>query len=75
MTTTSIENLVIENGTVPPTCTAADSNDTRCVSTPAEESITITKVLSAEDGSITGVVEAGETLVYTITLTNNGGSE
>ncbi|MEE9493641.1 MAG: SdrD B-like domain-containing protein, partial [Gammaproteobacteria bacterium] len=75
MTTTSIENLVIENGTVPPTCTAADSNDTRCVSTPAEESITITKVLSAEDGSITGVVEAGETLVYTITLTNNGGSD
>ena len=74
MTTTSVENLVIENGDTPPTCTAADSSDARCVSTPAEAGITLSKALTTESGSTANVVEAGETLTYTITLSNAGGS-
>ena len=66
--TTSVENLVIENGDTPPTCTAADSSDARCVSTPAEAGITISKALTTESGSTANVVEAGETLTYTITF-------
>ena len=75
MTTASVENLAIENGDTPPTCTSADSSDARCVSTPAEAGITISKALTTESGSVTNVVEAGETLTYTVTLSISGGSD
>ncbi|MEZ5438984.1 MAG: hypothetical protein R3F12_11630 [Lysobacteraceae bacterium] len=32
------------------------------------------EALTSEDGSQAGIAEAGETLVYTITLTNSGGT-
>ena len=47
----------------------------RCVSTPAEAGITISKALTTESGSTANVVEAGETLTYTITLNNAGGTD
>ncbi|MDP2324348.1 MAG: DUF11 domain-containing protein, partial [Gammaproteobacteria bacterium] len=36
--------------------------------------VTVTKKLTAESGSVANVAEPGETLTYTITFTNSGGS-
>ncbi|TAH47634.1 MAG: DUF11 domain-containing protein, partial [Gammaproteobacteria bacterium] len=43
------------------------------VDTPTAANITLLKALTAESGTVAGVAEPGETLTYTITLTNNGG--
>ncbi|WMT92879.1 DUF6923 family protein [Pelagibacterium sp. H642] len=43
-----------------------------CVTTPTPGAITPTKDLTAESGAIDGVAEPGETLTYTVTLTNGG---
>jgi uncharacterized repeat protein (TIGR01451 family) len=43
------------------------------VVTPTESSVTIAKTLTGESGAQTGVAEPGESLTYTITLTNTGG--
>ena len=74
MTTTSVENLVIENGDTPPTCTAADSSDARCVSTPAEAGISVVKSLaSIADTNNDSVTNAGDTITYSFAVTNVGG--
>ncbi|HNV07334.1 MAG TPA: hypothetical protein PKO40_02430, partial [Dokdonella sp.] len=43
------------------------------VDTPTAANVSLVKTLTAENGTVAGVAEPGETLTYTITLTNNGG--
>ena len=60
-------------GTPLPGCDPATDPD-HCVVTPIDpSSITVRKQLTGEDGTVQGFVEPGETLTYTLTLTNDGG--
>ncbi len=43
--------------------------------TPTPGRVSISKSLTSENGSVPGMAEPGETLVYTITLDNDGGSD
>ena len=83
-TTVSV-SFVIANPVPPGTATIVnlvDGGDTTCpqagnvcsVTTPTAPSVTLVKALTAESGSQAGVAEPGETLTYTITLTNSGGT-
>jgi uncharacterized repeat protein (TIGR01451 family) len=67
--TTSIVNLVSGGDT---TCPVA--GNTCSVTTPTAPRVTLVKSLTSESGSQAGVAEPGETLTYTITLANNGGT-
>jgi len=71
--TTQVLNLVYVTGTTPPDCTAPQL-PAGCVDTPTPGAIRIAKALVAESGSQAGIAEPGETLTYSITLTNDGGS-
>lgn len=71
--TTRVLNLAYVTGTTPPDCNAAPL-PAGCVDTPTPGAIQIAKALVAESGTQAGVAEPGETLTYSITLTNNGGS-
>ena len=66
---TGIGNVAYQTGTTPPIC-PSDA----CVSTPTEGQVAVSKALTAESGTRSGVAEAGEQLTYTITLTNTGGT-
>ena len=68
---TGIANLAYQTGTTPPPCPPAGA---QCVVTPTPGVIVISKALTGESGSQPGIAEPGETLTYTITLTNTGGS-
>ena len=68
---TSIANLAYQTGTTPPACPPAGP---QCVVTPTPGLVTITKALTAESGTQTGIAEPGENLTYTITLANSGGT-
>ncbi|MEP6882164.1 MAG: hypothetical protein ABI866_09235 [Dokdonella sp.] len=68
---TGIANLVYQTGTTPPPCPPAGG---QCVVTPTLGVVTIAKALTVESGSQAGIAEPGETLTYTITLTNTGGT-
>ncbi|RZA37434.1 MAG: DUF11 domain-containing protein [Lysobacteraceae bacterium] len=60
-------------GTPLPGCDPATDPD-HCVVTPIDpSSVTVRKQLTGEDGTVEGFVEPGETLTYTLTLTNDGG--
>ncbi|WP_295809818.1 hypothetical protein [uncultured Nitratireductor sp.] len=63
-----LSNIAKKPGDPDPACPSP-----QCVVTPSEGSVTIAKALVGESGTQDGVAEAGETLNYTITLTNNGG--
>ncbi|MEP9399016.1 hypothetical protein [Mesorhizobium sp. KR2-14] len=65
---TKIGNLAYEKGEAEPSCPSD-----QCASLPTPPAITIEKKLTGESGSRAGVAEPGETLTYTITLTNVGG--
>ena len=70
---TKISNLVTNDATPPGDCVPTDTN--HCVETPVQPAlITTSKKLTAESGSKPGIVEAGETLTYTITVKNSGGA-
>ena len=70
---TKISNLVTDDATPPGDCVPTDTN--HCVETPVQPAlITTSKKLTAESGSKPGIVEAGETLTYTITVKNSGGA-
>ncbi len=64
----NISNIIKRPGDPDPVCPSF-----QCAVTPTEGSVTITKALTGETGAQAGVAEAGETLTYTITLTNSGG--
>ncbi|WP_269930950.1 DUF7507 domain-containing protein [Aminobacter sp. HY435] len=66
---TKIGNVVYETGEPEPVCPSD-----QCVSLPTPPAITIAKALTGESGSRAGIAEPGETLTYTITLTNVGGA-
>jgi uncharacterized repeat protein (TIGR01451 family) len=67
---TEIANTV-SGGDVPPGCA---SPNVCSVTTPTPSDLTVVKTLSAESGSVAGVAEPGETLTYTVTLANGGGT-
>ena len=77
LTTSSIENFVIENGTTPPTCTATDNTDARCVSTAIvvpnvslqKNSITLSDPVN---GTSNPKAIPGALAEYSITATNTG---
>jgi uncharacterized repeat protein (TIGR01451 family) len=71
---TQVANLVHLTGTTPPLC-AIGSTRPDCVVIPTPGAVIIDKALIGESGSTAGVAEAGETLTYTITLGNPGGSD
>ncbi|WP_371282351.1 beta strand repeat-containing protein [Dokdonella sp.] len=64
----------ILNVAVPPTGVPCDAVAGCDEDTPTPAVVTVAKLLTSEDGSLAGIAEANETLVYTITLTNSGGS-
>ena len=70
---TQVINLAHETGTTPPDCSTAPLPPV-CVVTPTDANVAVSKALSGEDGSVAGIVEPGETLTYTITVSNSGGS-
>lgn len=70
---TQIANLASVTGTTPPDCNATPLPQ-NCVITPTPGAVILTKALTGESGSTPGIAEAGETLTYTIMLSNPGGS-
>ncbi len=71
--TTHVLNLAYQTGTTPPDCSLVPL-PAGCVNTPTPGAIQIAKALTGESGTRPGIVEPGENLTYTITLSNNGGS-
>jgi uncharacterized repeat protein (TIGR01451 family) len=69
---TEIGNVAFETGTPEPDCDATPQ-PAGCVDIPSTAQVTIAKTVA--DASGNGVAEPGETLTYTITLTNSGGSD
>ncbi|MBL0165420.1 MAG: DUF11 domain-containing protein [Xanthomonadales bacterium] len=69
VTVSAVTNLAKPSGTPDPSCPSAT-----CVVTPTPANVTVAKALTSESGSQAGIAEGGETLVYTITLTNSGGT-
>jgi uncharacterized repeat protein (TIGR01451 family)/fimbrial isopeptide formation D2 family protein len=70
---TQIVNLAYESGTTPPICSSTPVPP-ECVTIPTAPILAVTKALSGESGAQPGVAEPGETLTYTITLSNSGGT-
>ncbi|WP_300616678.1 isopeptide-forming domain-containing fimbrial protein, partial [Dokdonella sp.] len=67
--TGNVVNNVVATGGSPtdPVCNPCSTTH------PLEPNVAVTKALTGEDGTRTGVAEPGETLTYTITLHNSGG--
>ncbi len=71
----AVTNTATATGGGDPTCTAeADCTSTTATPVNTAPKITLTKTVTTESGSVSGVAEAGETLTYTITLANSGGT-
>jgi uncharacterized repeat protein (TIGR01451 family) len=70
---TQVVNLAYQSGQTPPDCSAFPQ-PANCAQLPTSGAVDITKRLSGESGSVAGIAEPGETLTYTITLANSGGS-
>ncbi|WP_300618635.1 DUF11 domain-containing protein, partial [Dokdonella sp.] len=71
---TSVGNIAYDPTIGPPDCSATPTPP-NCTSTPTPAVVVIAKALAAESGAVAGIAEPGERLTYTITLTNNGGSD
>jgi uncharacterized repeat protein (TIGR01451 family) len=69
---TRIVNQAMPTGTAPPTCSATPT-PAGCAIVPTPSNVRLVKVLSGENGDRPGLAEPGETLTYTITLTDLGG--
>ncbi|MET3377579.1 putative repeat protein (TIGR01451 family), partial [Variovorax boronicumulans] len=69
VTTASVRNIAKTTGDPDPTCPSIG-----CVEVPTAAHVTPLKLLSSESGTRPGLAEYGETLTYTITLTNSGGT-
>ncbi|MBO9662258.1 hypothetical protein [Dokdonella sp.] len=67
-----IGNLAYQEGTVPPDCTATPT-PASCTSIPTPAVVAIAKSVADANGD--GIAEPGEQLIYTIELTNSGGSD
>jgi uncharacterized repeat protein (TIGR01451 family) len=69
---TTIGNVAFETGTPEPDCDAVPQ-PAGCVDIPSTADVTIAKTVM--DASGNGQAEPGETLTYSITLSNDGGSD
>jgi uncharacterized repeat protein (TIGR01451 family) len=68
----AIGNVAYETGTPPPDCSATPM-PANCAVIPSAPNVAVVK--SVADASGDGIAEPGETLTYTIMLTNTGGSD
>ena len=66
---TSFSNTAYDNSQPPPTTCTTPS----CVTIPTKGDVTLTKTMTAENGTIAGQAEPGEELTYTLTMSNAGG--
>src|SRR5690606_33563260 len=65
---TEIGNVAYKTGDPEPDCSTAPD---QCITIPTPGTAVPAKQLSGESGVVAGVAEPGETLTYTVTLTNN----
>ncbi|WEX10576.1 hypothetical protein [Chelativorans sp. AA-79] len=70
---TEIANVAYKDGDPEPDCTVTPKPD-GCVTVPTPGTAVPSKDLTDEDGLVPDVAEPGETLTYTVTLTNNDSS-
>ena len=70
----SADNLAESSGQ-PAIGTLASGSGASAVVIPTLADVTIVKTLTGESGSRSGIAEPGESLTYTITLTNAGGAD
>jgi len=68
---TRIVNQAMPTGAAPPTCSAVPT-PAGCAIVPTPSNVRLVKALTGETGSRPGLAEPGETLTYTITLTDLG---
>ncbi|WP_309083094.1 DUF6923 family protein, partial [Chelativorans sp.] len=68
---TEIRNVAYKTGDPEPDCTVTPTPP-NCVTVPVPGKVTPAKELSAESGVVADIAEPGETLTYTVTLTNDG---
>ncbi|WP_158285042.1 isopeptide-forming domain-containing fimbrial protein, partial [Hoeflea marina] len=67
-------NHTFHSTDTPPTCLPAGTSTDLCVYTPTPPKISTSKALTGESITVNNIAQVGETLTYTLTVINNGGT-